>query len=102
PERMRRIGVLMPYAADDAESQIRLGAFFQALALLGWTIGHNVRLEIRWGAGDPERMRKHAVELAALAPAVILAHANAAVGALHQATRTVPIVFPVVASSCGW
>jgi putative ABC transport system substrate-binding protein len=94
-ERMRRVGVLMPYAADDAESRARRGAFLQALALSGWTIGHNVRLDIRWAAGDPERIRGYATELAALAPDVILAHANAAVGALLQATRTVPIVFPV-------
>jgi len=95
PERMRRIGVLMPYAADDAETQTRMGAFLQALALSGWTIGRNLQTDIRWAAFDPERMRKHAAELAALAPDVILAHANAAVGALQQVTRTVPIVFPV-------
>src|SRR5262249_22645099 len=94
-ERMRRIGVLMPYAADDAESQLRMGAFLQALALSGWTIGRNMRLDIRWAAFDPERLRTYAAELVALAPDVILAHANAAVGALQQATRTVPIVFPV-------
>jgi putative ABC transport system substrate-binding protein len=94
-ERMRHIGVLLPYAADDAETQTRMGAFLQALALSGWTIGRNLRIDIRWAAFDPERMRKHATELVALAPDVILAHANAAVGALQQATRTVPIVFPV-------
>src|SRR5262249_41125408 len=86
---------IMPLAADDAESQGRLGAFLQALALSGWSIGHNVSLDIRWAAGDPERIRKYAMELASRAPDVILAHANAAVGALLQATRTVPIVFPV-------
>jgi len=94
-ERMRRIGVLMPYAADDAESQILLAAFFQALALSGWTIGGNMRVDIRWAAFDQGRMRKHAAELVALAPDVILAHAHAAVGALQEVTRTVPIVFPV-------
>jgi putative ABC transport system substrate-binding protein len=94
-ERVRRIGVLIPFAADDAESQLRLGAFLQALALSGWTIGRNLRLEVRWGASDPQRMRKYAAELAALAPDVILAHANGAVAALQQATRSVPIVFPV-------
>ena len=100
-ERMRRIGVLMPLAADDAESQVRLGAFLQALALSGWSIGHNVSLDIRWAAGDPERIRKYAMELASRAPDVILAHANAAVGALLQATRTVPIVFPVAGDPVG-
>jgi putative ABC transport system substrate-binding protein len=94
-ERMRRIGVLMPFAADDAETQTRMGAFLQALALSGWTIGRNVRIDIRWAGFDPERMRQYAAELVALAPDVILAHANAAVEALRQATRTVPIVFPV-------
>src|SRR5262245_27657264 len=90
---MRRIGVLMPFAADDAETQTRMGAFLQALALSDWTIGRNVRIDIRWAGFDPERMRQYAAELVALAPDVILAHANAAVGALRQATRTVPIVF---------
>jgi putative ABC transport system substrate-binding protein len=94
-ERMRRIGVLMPYAADDPETQTRMGAFLQALALSGWTIGRNVRIETRWGANDGERLRQYAAELLELAPDVILAHANAAVGALLQATRGVPIVFPV-------
>ena len=100
-ERMRRIGVLMPFAADDAESQARLGAFLQALALSGWSIGHNVSLDIQWAAGDPERIRKYALELASRTPDVILAHANAAVQALLQATRTVPIVFPVAGDPVG-
>jgi putative ABC transport system substrate-binding protein len=73
PERMRRIGVLMNYAADDPEGQTRLLAFAQALAQSGWTAGRNVRIDIRWGAGDPERIRKDAAELVALAPDVILA-----------------------------
>jgi putative ABC transport system substrate-binding protein len=100
-DRMRRIGVLMPYAADDAESQVRLGAFLQALALSGWSIGQNVSLDIRWAADDPERIRKYAEELASRAPDVILAHANAAVRALLQTTRTVPIVFPVAGDPVG-
>jgi putative tryptophan/tyrosine transport system substrate-binding protein len=95
-ERIRRIGVLMPYFAEDVETQARMGAFLQTLALSGWTIGHNVWIETRWGGNDAERMRKYALELVGLAPDVILAHANAAVGALLQATRTVPIVFPVM------
>jgi putative ABC transport system substrate-binding protein len=96
PQRMRRIGVLLPGAADDTEYQARLGAFHQELALLGWTIGRNVRIDIRWATVNAAEIRRHAEELAALAPDVILAHANAAVGALLQATRTVPIVFPVI------
>jgi ABC-type uncharacterized transport system substrate-binding protein len=94
-ERMRRIGVLMPRTADDAESQTRVGAFLQALALSGWTIGRNVRIDTRWAGADADAIRRHAGELAVLAPDVILAHGNAAVSALLQTTRTVPIVFPV-------
>jgi putative ABC transport system substrate-binding protein len=101
PERMRHVGVLMPFSADDAESQIRMGAFLQALALSGWTIGRNVRIDTRWGARDAERIHRHAVELAALAPDVILAHGVGTVGPLRQATRTVPIVFPIAADPVG-
>src|SRR5262245_43401825 len=72
PERMRRIGMLTSLAADDPQMSARDAAFWQALQELGWTVGRNLRVEQRWGAGDPERMRKHAVELAALAPDVIL------------------------------
>ena len=70
PERMRRIGVFMPFAADEAETQTRMGAFLQALALSGWTIGRNVRIDIRWAGFDPERMRQYAGQLVALAPDV--------------------------------
>ena len=96
-ERMRRIGVLLPAAADDAEFQARVGAFLQALALLGWTIGRNVRIDIRWATTDAAGIRRHAAELAALAPDVIVANAAPTLGPLLQATRTVPIVFAVVA-----
>src|SRR2546422_936696 len=71
PDRMRRIGVLMNLASDDPEGQARLTAFVQGLAQLGWSDGRNVRIDFRWGAGDPERIRKHAMELVALAPDVI-------------------------------
>jgi putative tryptophan/tyrosine transport system substrate-binding protein len=94
-ERMRRIGMLLPATADDAEFQARVGAFLQGLALLGWTIGHNVRIDTRWATADAANIRQHAAALAALAPDVILAHANAAIGASLQASRTIPIVFPV-------
>jgi putative tryptophan/tyrosine transport system substrate-binding protein len=92
-ERMRRIGVFMPLAADDPESLARVGAFLQGLQALGWTDGRNVRIDYRWAAGDAERIRRYAVELAALAPDVILAGGAAVVPSLLQATRTVPIVF---------
>jgi putative ABC transport system substrate-binding protein len=95
-ERMRRIGVLMNTAADDAVFQTRVGAFLQGLALLGWTIGRNVRIETRWSGGKADEARRYAAELVALAPDVILAHGASTVGPLLQATRAVPIVFPVV------
>ena len=97
PDRMRRIGMLLPAAADDAEFQARVGAFLQELALLGWTIGRNVRIDTRWATANADEIRRHAAELAALAPDVILAHGTSTVGPLLQATRTVPIVFPIVA-----
>ena len=72
-ERMRRIGVLVPQAADDPEAQARVGAFLQALAQLGWTIGRNVRIDYRWYAGNADAARKYAAELIALAPDIVLA-----------------------------
>ena len=95
-ERVRRVGVLLPATADDAAFQVRLAAFYQGLALSGWTIGRNVRVDIRWAGANAAEIRRHAGELAALAPDVILAHAASTVGALLQATRTVPIVFPAL------
>jgi putative ABC transport system substrate-binding protein len=93
PERMRRIGVLINFAADDPEGQARLLAFAQALAQSGWTDGRNARIDIRWGAGDPDRIRKHAAELVALSPDVILASGGTTLGPLRQVSRTVPTVF---------
>jgi ABC-type uncharacterized transport system substrate-binding protein len=93
PQRMRRIGVLLPAAADDAEFQDRIGAFLQGLQELGWSIGRNVRIETRWATTNAVEIRRHAAELAALAPDAILAASSPALAALQQATRTVPIVF---------
>jgi ABC-type uncharacterized transport system substrate-binding protein len=90
---MRRIGVLMNLGSDDAEGQARNAVFLQGLQELGWTVGRNVRIEYRWGAGDAELFRRHASELVALAPDVILAGGGAVVPSLLQATRTIPIVF---------
>jgi len=101
PERMRRIGVLLPAAADDPKYQARVGAFVQALALSGWTIDRNVRIDTRWATANADAVRRHAAELASLAPDVILAHGAGPVGALLQATRTVPIVFPVAGDPVG-
>jgi len=92
-EKMRRIGVLMNLGSDDAEGQARNAAFLQGLQELGWTVGRNVRIDYRWGAGDAELFRKHASELVALAPDVILASAGSVVPSLLQATRTVPMLF---------
>src|SRR5262249_12474604 len=86
PERMRRIGVFMSLVADDKEGQARLAAFLQGLQELGWTDGRNVRIDVRWGAGDADRNRRHAADLVALAPDVILASGGSLVGGLLQAT----------------
>jgi putative ABC transport system substrate-binding protein len=83
----------MNLGSDDAEGQARNAAFLQGLQELGWTVGRNVRIEYRWGAGDAELFRRYASELVALAPDVILAGGGAVVPSLLQATRTVPIVF---------
>ncbi len=96
-ERMRRIGVLLPAPADDPEYQVWVGAFRQALQELGWIDGRNVRIDVRWATVIVAGIRKHAAELAALAPDVILAPGTSTVGPLLQATRTVPIVFPIIA-----
>jgi len=101
PERVRRIGILLATTADDAEFQAWVGAFLQALALLGWTIGRNVRIDTRWATANAVEIRRHAAELAALAPDVILAHGASTVGPLLQATRTVPIVSPVFGDPVG-
>ena len=101
PERMRRIGVLLPAAADDAVFQTRMAVFLQELALLGWTVARNLRIDIRWATADAAEIRRHAAELAALAPDLILATGDSTVPPLLQATRTVPIVFPVVTDPVG-
>jgi putative tryptophan/tyrosine transport system substrate-binding protein len=101
PERMRRIGILLPAASDDPIFQPRVGAFLQGLALLGWAIGRNVRIDTRWSAGDVERIRKGVADVVALAPDVILAHGALTVVPLLQATRTVPIVFPFAVDPVG-
>jgi putative ABC transport system substrate-binding protein len=94
PERMRRIGVLMPYARDDTEGQARVTAFVQGLQKLGWIEGRNLQIEYRWDTGD---LQKAAAELVALSPEVIFASTTPAVAALQQATRSVPIVVAGVA-----
>jgi putative tryptophan/tyrosine transport system substrate-binding protein len=92
-ERVRRIGVLMSAVEGDQRGLESITAFAQGLAELGWTVGRNVRIEYRWGAGDLDRFRRYAAELIALSPDVVLATAGSIVGAFQQASRTVPIVF---------
>jgi ABC-type uncharacterized transport system substrate-binding protein len=101
PDRVRRIGVLMNLTADDPEAPGRVAAFAQGLGELGWTIGRNVRIDYRWGANDPDRGRRYADELIALAPDVILASNTQAVLAVQRTSRTVPIVFVGVIDAVG-
>src|SRR5262245_60892465 len=102
PERVQRIGVLLATASDDAEAQTRGGAFLQALALLGWTNDRKVRFALRWATTNPDELRRHATELVALAPDVLLGGSGTTTAAaLLQATRTVPIVFVIVVDPVG-
>ena len=102
PGGMRRIGVLIASAANDSENQARMAAFLQGLAQLGWTDGRNVRIDTRWATTNADDLRRHAAELAALAPDVLVAASGTAtVAPLLQATRTVPIVFVIVIDPVG-
>jgi len=96
-ERVRRVGVLTAQAASDQEGQARLAAFLQGLQELGWGVGRNLRIDVRWSGGNADDTRKYAAELVALAPDVIQSNGTPAATMLLQATRTVPIVFTVVA-----
>jgi putative ABC transport system substrate-binding protein len=100
-EKMRRIGVILPAAADDTEFQSWLGAFLQALAQLNWNIGRNLRVDVQWATPDAANIRKHAAELVALAPDVIVAAGTSTVGPILQATRSIPVVFPTVLDPVG-
>jgi len=100
-QKMRRIGVLMGRNAEDSEEQARLTAILQGLQERGWTDGRNVRIDIRWSAGDPDRRRRYAAELVALSPNVIIADTSTPLAALLQATQTVPIVFAGVIDPIG-
>jgi putative tryptophan/tyrosine transport system substrate-binding protein len=100
PERMRLIGVLMS-VEENAEGKTELSAFTQGLAESGWTDGRNLRMEVRWGGGDVDRTRTFAKELVALQPDVILAQGTPGTAALQRETRTIPVVFVVVADPVG-
>ena len=102
PERMQRIGVLMASAADDPVSQARFAAFLQGMSRLGWIDDRNVRIDTRWATTNADDLRRHAAELAALAPEVLVAGTGTAtVAPLLQATRTLPIVFVIVIDPVG-
>ena len=100
-ERMRRIGVLMLQDEDDPSTKPRIAAFVQELQKLNWVTNRNIQIDIRWGAADSKRSRRHAAEMVALAPDVIVATASAATAALQEATRTIPIVFVNVTDPVG-
>jgi putative ABC transport system substrate-binding protein len=100
-ERMRRIGVLMNVAENDPAGQRRIAAFLQRLQELDWEEGRNLRIDMRWGAGDSDRYRRYAAELVALTPAAIFAVTTPAVAPLLHASRTVPIVFVSVVDPVG-
>jgi ABC-type uncharacterized transport system substrate-binding protein len=99
-QTIRRIGMLQPAAADDVEFQTRARAFLEGLQQLGWSIGQNLQIESRWATTNDE-LRRHAAELAALAPDAILTASSPALAALQQATRSVPIVFVTVIDPVG-
>ena len=95
-QRLRRVGLLIPTGANDAEYQSRMAVFLQALSELGWQVGHNLQIDIRWSAGDPSLLRQQASELVALHPDALLAPGSSTIGALLQVTRTIPIVFTTI------
>jgi len=101
PERVRRLGVLMPYAASDPQVQARIGALLQGLQQLGWSDGSKIKIDYRWSSGNEDDNRKNAAELVALAPDVIFASGSAGVGPMQRATRTIPIVFALVPDPVG-
>jgi len=101
PAGMRRIGVLLSLAESDSEGKAQFSGFTQGLAELGWIDGRNLRMEVRWGRGDIDRIRTFAKELVALQPDVILAHGTPVTAALHLETRTIPIVFVTVSDPVG-
>ena len=101
PEQMRRVGILLNRAANDADGQARLAAFRQALQQLGWSEGRNVQIDIHWGEDRMDLEREYAAELVALAPDVVLASGTESVTALRSVTRTLPIVFAAVGDPVG-
>jgi ABC-type uncharacterized transport system substrate-binding protein len=100
-ERVRRIGILINFAVDDPAARSRLEAFLDGLHSLGWIDGRNVQIDLRWGAGDVDRVRVYAAELVSLRPDVIFANGVTSVGALQRETNSIPIVFVQLADPVG-
>src|SRR5437588_12230985 len=101
PERVRRVGVLNPFPANDPGAQAEVTAFVQALGRFGWVEGKNIRIDYRFAAGDPTLFKTYAAELVGLAPDAILASTTPAVAALREQTRTIPMVFVLVVDPVG-
>jgi putative tryptophan/tyrosine transport system substrate-binding protein len=101
PIRIRLIGVLQGFSADDAQGKVRFAVFQRELQQLGWTDGHNVRFDHRWGEGKADVMRRQVAELVALAPDVILTTGGQATELMLKATRTLPVVFAIVPDPVG-
>ena len=101
PDRMRRVGVLMPFAENDSDAQANIAAFRRALQVLGWTDNRNVRIDYRWGGGEPERINTYARELVGLKPDVILVSSPLVLQPLLQETRSIPIVFTQITDPVG-
>jgi len=100
-DRVRRVGVLMPFAASDTAGKLELAGFARQLQTLGWMDGGNLRIDYRWSAGDPERMQALAKELLALQPDVIFSRSTPVTAALLKQTRAIPVVFAVVSDPVG-
>src|SRR5262245_42929149 len=100
-ERVRRVGVLSPFAENDPEVRANLIAFQESLEQLGWSDGRNVRIDYRWGGADPERIRAHAKDLVGLGPDVILVSTTLALQPLQRETRSIPIIFTQVTDPPG-
>ena len=103
PERIRLVGVLMPYAESDSadEAQSGFAAFREELGKVGWTEGRNIKIDVRWAAAGVESMKRFAKELVVLQPDLILTSSTPAAGAMLQQTRIIPIIFVLVADPVG-
>jgi putative ABC transport system substrate-binding protein len=101
PEQVKRIGVLMGWAETDPYAQAALAAFLKGLQQLGWADSRNLRIDLRWAAGDAGRMRDFAKELVALRPEMILANTTPVTAALRKETQTIPVVFVIVSDPVG-